>query len=190
MSFCPNCGSELPANTKFCPSCGQVIGAADQVENIQNTAASYGQYEQVPSEPVRTEPLPEYQQQTYGGGQYAQQGYQDPSVVPAYNPNQTAPGSYQPSYEAYKAQPGGSAVNGFGIAALVLGIAAFFLNFLIFIPSVLAVIFGCLGIAKGNSQGTGKGMAIAGLVCGIIAALIYIIALIASASLVRYAFWR
>ena len=165
MSFCPNCGSELPENTKFCPACGQMIVPAQ---------------EQAPSgfTDGGPDPAPLYQENAPTYQQVQQTSYTQ--------------GSYagQTSYSAYQAGTSGSAVNGFGIAALVLGIASFFLDFLIFIPSILAVVFGCLGIVKGNSQGTGKGMAIAGLVLGIVAALIYIIAMVAATSLVRYAFWR
>lgn len=56
--------------------------------------------------------------------------------------------------------------NGFAIASLVLGIV-----WLWFLGSVLAVIFGAIAIAQINrSQGaqTGKGMAVAGVVLGII----------------------
>lgn len=30
MAFCPNCGKEIPEDTKFCPGCGAQIGAAEQ----------------------------------------------------------------------------------------------------------------------------------------------------------------
>ena len=70
--------------------------------------------------------------------------------------------------------------NGFAIAALVCGIAGLFLNFL----SILAIIFGALGIAQTNKNPEikGKGMAVAGLVLGIVVLLfwVFIIFLIGS----------
>lgn len=58
--------------------------------------------------------------------------------------------------------------NGMAIASLVLGIVGIFLPFL----SILAVIFGGIGISKANQGASGKGMAIAGLVLGILGMLV------------------
>jgi hypothetical protein len=52
-------------------------------------------------------------------------------------------------------------------ASLVLGILGFFLPFL----SILAVIFGGIGISKANQGAPGKGLAVAGLVMGIVGTL-------------------
>lgn len=65
-------------------------------------------------------------------------------------------------------------VNGFNIAALVLGIVSLVLwcMWMISIPcSILALIFGILGIKK-----PGKGMAIAGIITGSIALAIWVFA--------------
>lgn len=70
--------------------------------------------------------------------------------------------------------------NGSGIAALVLGIVAIamgvwipvpflglFMMFLAFVPAVLAVIFGHVGLAVARRfHGTGRGQALAGLILG------------------------
>jgi hypothetical protein len=53
-------------------------------------------------------------------------------------------------------------------ASLVLGILGLFLPIL----GVLALIFGGIGISKANQGATGKGLAIAGLVLGIIGTLV------------------
>ncbi len=58
--------------------------------------------------------------------------------------------------------------NGMATASLVLGILGFFLPIL----SVLALIFGGIGISKANQGAAGKGLAIAGLVLGIIGTLV------------------
>jgi len=60
--------------------------------------------------------------------------------------------------------------NGFCVASLVLGIIGIPAACL-FIPPVLAVIFGIIGynqVSKSGIEGGGKGLAIAGIVCGVI----------------------
>ena len=68
--------------------------------------------------------------------------------------------------------------NGIAVAALVLGICAlvlFFLWFLAPILGLLAIIFGALGISKANKiGGKGKGLAIAGLITGVLGLLLSI----------------
>ncbi len=76
----------------------------------------------------------------------------------------------QPDYRYSYAKPGVSRrVNGLGIASLVCSILGIF--FLPFILAPLAVIFGGVGISQCNKQPnvySGKGLAIAGLVIGIV----------------------
>jgi hypothetical protein len=55
----------------------------------------------------------------------------------------------------------------------VLGIVGFFLPIL----SFLALVFGAIGISKANQGAAGKGMAVAGLVLGIIGTLVLLYAL-------------
>ncbi|MFE6689095.1 DUF4190 domain-containing protein [Streptomyces sp. NPDC057743] len=68
--------------------------------------------------------------------------------------------------------------NGMGVAALVLGLVGCALGVLIFLfwlswlPAVLAVIFGGVGLSQARAgRATNKGMAVAGLVLGIIGVL-------------------
>jgi hypothetical protein len=70
------------------------------------------------------------------------------------------------------------------VAGLVLGILAVvfcWFPFLNWILAILGIIFGGLGISKANKGAPGKGMAIAGLVCGVVGflvgTLIFILAL-------------
>lgn len=71
-------------------------------------------------------------------------------------------------YNTYQNNPQSSEGQGFGIASLVLGIFGFFVVCCIpiigAIPSILAIIFGALGM----KYPAGKGMAIAGLILGCI----------------------
>ncbi|MBA7621933.1 hypothetical protein ES703_29303 [subsurface metagenome] len=71
----------------------------------------------------------------------------------------------------------GERTSGLAIAALVMGIAAF----VVFGPlAVLAIIFGAIGISQANKDPNlkGKGMAVAGLVLGIIAVAGWVIVMI------------
>jgi hypothetical protein len=69
--------------------------------------------------------------------------------------------------------------NGFAVAALVLGILSLVLFFTIWLPfllGVLAVIFGALGISRAKAMGgRQKGLAVAGLVCGIAGMLVAVL---------------
>ena len=64
---------------------------------------------------------------------------------------------------------------------MVLGIVALLVSWLTWpswIFAILGIIFGALGISKANKiGGKGKGMAIAGLVCSIVAVIISIVVL-------------
>jgi len=63
--------------------------------------------------------------------------------------------------------------NGFCVASLVLGIIG--LIPCIPVPAILAIIFGIIGynqISKGGGEGGGKGMAIAGIICGALGCVI------------------
>ena len=64
--------------------------------------------------------------------------------------------------------------NGFAIASLIMGIVAVPCDYIFLIPSVLAIIFSIIGIAKASSSGVGRGMSVAGLVLGIIAAVLWL----------------
>jgi DNA-directed RNA polymerase subunit RPC12/RpoP len=64
--------------------------------------------------------------------------------------------------------------NGFCVASLVLGIIGI-PAFCAVLPPVLAIVFGIIGynqVTKSGAEGGGKGMAIAGIVCGVIGCLI------------------
>lgn len=65
-------------------------------------------------------------------------------------------------------------VAGLAIASMVLGIVSFFFGWLYLVPSVLAIIFGGVSLNQIKRRNLGgKGMAIAGLACGITSACIY-----------------
>lgn len=75
---------------------------------------------------------------------------------------------------AYLQAPG----NGMAVASLVLGITSIVFcwwGLATLAQVVLAIVFGCLGMARAASGARGRGMAIAGLVCGCVGALFYLL---------------
>ncbi len=100
-----------------------------------------------------------------------QPGYQPQPGYPG-----APPGYYQQPYVV--AQAG----NGIGIAGGVCGIVAVvlcwipFIDYLSIVLGALAIIFGALGIRNANAHGgAGKGMAITGVVTGIVALVISVL---------------
>lgn len=78
------------------------------------------------------------------------------------------------NYTPTPQQPYPTKTNGKAIAALVLGILAIIIPYIGFILGIIAIILGALSlkeIAKASEQG--RGLAIAGLVCGIIGTALY-----------------
>lgn len=65
----------------------------------------------------------------------------------------------------------GGTYNGFAIASMVLGILALVTYYGAFVFGVLAIVFGAIALKRirNNPDQKGKGMAIAGLICGIVA---------------------
>jgi hypothetical protein len=65
--------------------------------------------------------------------------------------------------------------SGLAITGMVLGILSFFLGWLYLVVPILAIIFSGIGISQVNRNPDlgGKGMAITGLVCGIINLALY-----------------
>ncbi|MCH5279348.1 MAG: DUF4190 domain-containing protein [Christensenellaceae bacterium] len=64
--------------------------------------------------------------------------------------------------------------NGMSIAALVCGILGIVgswipvVCYFTFVLAILGIVFGVKGMKKAKETGTGKGLAVAGLVCGIV----------------------
>jgi len=158
-------------------------------EPLQSDPQSLGQPE-TPFDPYRygapEHPVPP---------EYAPPGYTPPPSLT--KPPAAQPPPYAPAQPAYGAQPGygyqGGAAqpyptpphysqqypqpktgNGKAVAALVLGILAivfFWTSFIDIILIALGIVFGCLGLGESRRSGSGRGMAISGLVCAIIGAL-------------------
>jgi ABC-type phosphate transport system permease subunit len=84
-----------------------------------------------------------------------------------------SPPGWQPS--AYLVQQRG---NGQAVAALVLGITSIVFcwwGLFTLAQIVLAVVFACVGMSKASRGAGGHGLAVAGLVCGCVGAVAYVI---------------
>jgi len=113
--------------------------------------------------PVTPRPLPSYPPTQQGPGYPPGPGYPGPGY-----PYQ-APGAYAQQY------PQPRTGNGKAIAALVLGILAIVFCWTSIFDVVLvalAVIFGFLGLSDAKRSGGGRGMAISGLVCALVGAIL------------------
>ena len=90
------------------------------------------------------------------------QGYQPPGYQP--------PGYQPPGYQPYGMQPAPQANSGMAVASLVLSLVGLIPCFWFFqVPGLLGTIFGFVGMKQtGNDAQRGRGMAIAGVVIGLI----------------------
>ena len=104
------------------------------------------------------------------------------------NPQPPAPQGYQaPAPQAYAApQPYGDAAapqapsNGLGVAGFVTGLIGLVLCWVPWFGMLLGlvgIVLSGIGISQGKKKGASTGLAIAGLVCGILAVLVWIVLL-------------
>ena len=183
MKTCKNCGAQLEDQAKFCRYCGEAADDTTAQFSTQNTGSMYGNQNtgNMFGNQQNTGNMYGNQQNTgnvYGGQQGGYQNYQNAGY-----------GGYQQPAPVSKS-------SGAAIGALVLGLigiitgffgASFmvagviissynFVAFLLYLPSILGVILGIAGIAQSGKPGVGgRGLAIAGLVLGIIFLVIWLI---------------
>lgn len=171
---CSNCGQELVAGGAFCGNCGAKISNSINAQPTGNLAQ-----QDVPVTPLSNTP----QAPTAEQPPLPQQPpiSQNPSgqlapLTPVSNAgSQTLPNT---ATAIPKEQSGGS---GLSIASMVLGIFSI-LNFIFWftaIPlSILAIIFGVIGMNK-----SGRGMALAGIITGVIGIIVTVGTIILMVSL-------
>ena len=157
---CPNCNSTVDTSSAaFCPNCG--APATQPAQPVY----------QEPAQPVYQEPVqPVYQQPVYQQPVYQQPVYQQPVYQqPVYQ---------QPVYQAAPAAPEQRG-NAFAIVGFILNIIS---ACVCWIPAIGAIIswlcipglaFCVVGMIRKNAAK--KGLAIAGLVLGVIALVFWII---------------
>ena len=107
----------------------------------------------------------------------------DPAATPDQSPDRpilpvtgmAQPGAQLPAL----AQPG----NGLAVAGMVLGITSIIFSWwgvFSLAQVILAIVFSSIGIQHANRGASHKGMAVAGLTCGIIGGLLYVLIGLAS----------
>ncbi len=200
MKTCKNCGAQMAEQAKFCTICGTSAAEEQKAGQDQNSGADPSGYQSRGYQEQNYQNYPNYQNQAYpnqGGQNYG--GYQDPgSQMYGGYPNQ-AYGNY--------GQPG--ITSGLAVASLVFGIVGIFLGYLgaalmvaalinpswtilailLYVPSALGVLLGIAGIAKtGDGRTKGRGLAIAGLVLGIVFLLVWVIMAVIARDSVDYVY--
>ena len=132
MSFCSNCGTQLPENAPSCPNCGSVV--YQYVNQNENT---------VPAEqPAQTAEQPVQPQQPP-----VQPNYQQPPVQPTYQPyNPQQPQGFVPPQPTDVAVMQSVQYNNTKTAK-TLGILAIVFAF---ISPLVSWILGGIGISKAN----------------------------------------
>ena len=150
MRFCENCGTQLEDGVRFCPSCGaQVAQQAAQVQPDTQTTAQTAQ--------------PETAAQA--------------AVAPVTNTTENTAGAQESLHAPVVTQAPAPKTNGFAVAGFVLGICSILFGWLCCfnITSVLGLVFSIIGLCQiGGKKGSGKGLAVAGLVLSILSILLLV----------------
>ena len=129
---------------------------------------------------------PEYGAPSYGSPQPGQSGQPEPGQ---WHPGQSEPGQQPYGQAPYGQQPYGSghgSRNGFGIAALVLGILALLTGLFVIggLLGIAAIVLGVLGRGRAKrGQATNGGMALAGIILGVLGLLLSVLVVVGAASL-------
>ena len=122
--------------------------------------------EQAPNYPVQPYSPPS----PYGQPPYAQDPYAAPGQMVPAHPQAQAPALYgQHAPYGYAPVPQQPQSNGIAVGGFVVGLISIFLPFLLGLAAgVAGIIMSANGIGRAKRIGTGKGLAVAGLVLSII----------------------
>jgi ABC-type multidrug transport system permease subunit len=157
--FCQQCGAQIDDKALFCNNCGTRTNNVQQP--VQQQPVQQPVYQQPMQQPYVQQPVqqqPVYQQPVYQQPVYQQPVYQQENVV-------------DPIAKEMADKAAGSALT-FGILSLVFA-CTFYLSF-------LGIIFACIAFSKANKNKmfnngvlqakakVGRGLAIGGLVAGIV----------------------
>ena len=168
---CKNCGKEIPAEALFCPYCGSAMSAQPPrpVESEMIT----------PRDPERPTPV-EGAVITQQGTQPAQptpDGAGAPPTQPIGQPMGQQFGQPIQQYQRFgqpipQYQPAPpkatSGVNGYGIAGFIIALISLWCGLYLCITSIVSSVLSLVGVIKMKSFKSCNGLAIAGLIIGLI----------------------
>ena len=207
-TFCSDCGAKLEPQFRFCGSCGRAVdtppkpvATADPEPLHEAVPRSRGtivddmselvaQARRRPGDTPVHEPAPREHREHRAPPPPPDPPFQPvapppqaPAFPPAYAYSPPPVPAYSPplAYAAPVVVTQGTSTNGFAVASLVLGII-----WIYGLGSLLAVIFGAVAISqvrRAEGRQTGEGMAIAGLVLGIVGLVLILTLIIVGISL-------
>lgn len=162
MKLCTNCGAEIADESKFCSNCGMKMEeTADAVTSSGEIDIKYedtleNSYYDTPSQELD---IHYEEEEVYGGKEIF--------VVP------------QPQfYQENIVNEGGAGNVGFAIASMVCGILSLVCCCLTWLSLLLGIAGIALGVISLKGKFDGRGMAIAGVVCGGIGVAVWVILLL------------
>lgn len=167
--FCNKCGNEIPEGANICGYCGNPVQQPTygqqgmNQQNAQNSQNAWNGQMGGRQQNVYGESAPSYSGSSYSGGN---QNYQTYNAGYGYG----AP-----------VQPMDGGAVGLAIASLISGIVSLLLVcwisawWLCVVAALLGIVFGAVAIGKHMG---GKGMAIGGLVCSIVALVLEFLVLL------------
>ena len=198
MKTCKNCGAQLDDQAKFCRYCGK-SAEEENSQSFQNTGSMYGSHST--GNMYGSQNTGSMYGNQNAGNRYGNQGYGNNTYGTGYGGYQQPAATKTCGFSIaslvlsligiFLGYLGAASMAGQGILGSVgywgsgyAGIMAF-LAFVFFLPSILGILFGIAGIVKTGQPGvSGKGLAIAGLVVGIIFLLIWLFIGMAATSMV------
>ena len=177
MKNCKYCGAVLADDARACSNCGRPTGYVPMKSAEEKRSGPELNTAEQESSPVSdswnagekkgsgNDPWSDRQQNDSWNDRQQNDSWSDRQQVPPYG--------YP--YGQY-GQP--MRTSGYAVASFLLGIASPFLNSFYMAPSVLAIVFGVLGVLQCNRQSEvykGKWMAVTGIVLGGVFLLIYLV---------------
>lgn len=149
MRFCENCGTQQEDGARFCPNCGAPIAQTAQAQPDTQTTTQTAQ----PETAAQTE------------------------AAPAANTAKHTEQPHEPLHTTVVMPAPAPKTNGFAIAGFVLGICSILFGWICCfnITSVLGIVFSVIGLCQtSGKKGSGKGLAVAGLVLSILSILLLV----------------